>query len=131
MNTFTKLTLAAAIALSPVSLAFAQNADHGAHHPPASPVAQNAANSATTTSTPASGAEASMTEGEVRKVDKDAGKVTIKHGPLKNLDMPAMTMVFRVKDPAMLDQVKAGDKVRFVAEKVEGAFTLVQLENVK
>ncbi len=131
MNALTKLTLAAAIALSPVSLAFAQNADHGAHHPAASPVAQNAADSATTTSAPASGAEASMTEGEVRKVDKDAGKVTIKHGPLKNLDMPAMTMVFRVKDPAMLDQVKAGDKVRFVAEKAGGAFTLVQLENVK
>lgn len=80
---------------------------------------------------PASGAEASMTEGEVRRVDKDAGKVTIKHGPPKNLDMPAMTMVFRVKDPAMLDQVKAGDKVRFVAEKAGGAFTLVQLQSVR
>jgi Cu/Ag efflux protein CusF len=70
-------------------------------------------------------------EGEVKKVDKDAGKITIRHGELKNLGMPAMTMVFRVKDPAMLDQVKAGDKVKFISEKVGGAFTLVQLENVK
>ena len=52
-------------------------------------------------------------QGEVRRVDKEAGKVTIKHGPLTNLDMPAMTMVIRVKDPAMLDQMKAGDKIHF------------------
>src|SRR5688572_9625418 len=64
-----------------------------------------------------------MAEGEVRKVDKDAKKITIKHGPLQRLEMPAMTMVFQVKDPAMLDQVKAGDKIRFDAEKVGGAFT--------
>ena len=68
-----------------------------------------------------------FTHAEVRKVDKDAGKVTLKHGPIANLDMPAMTMVFRVKDPAMLDQVKAGDKVRFRAEKLQGAYTVVEL----
>ncbi len=60
---------------------------------------------------------AEMTDGEVRKVSKDTNKITIKHGEIKNLDMPPMTMVFQVKDPAMLDKVKAGDKVRFAAEK--------------
>ena len=72
-----------------------------------------------------------LSDGEVRKVDKDAKKITIRHGPLKNLDMPAMTMVFQVKDPAMLDQVKAGDKIRFLAEKTGGAYTVTMLEPVK
>jgi Cu/Ag efflux protein CusF len=72
-----------------------------------------------------------MSEGEVRRVDKDGGKLTIKHGPLANLDMPGMTMVFRVKDPAMLDQVKEGDKIKFVADRVAGAITVLQLEVVK
>lgn len=72
-----------------------------------------------------------MSEGEVRKVDKQAQKITIKHGPLANLDMPAMTMVFRVKEPAMLEQVKAGDRVRFQAEKAGGAFTVTRIEPAK
>lgn len=72
-----------------------------------------------------------MADGEIKKVSKDTGKITIRHGELKNLGMPAMTMVFRAGQPAMLDQVKAGDKVRFVAEKVDGAMTVVKLENVK
>jgi Cu/Ag efflux protein CusF len=70
-------------------------------------------------------------DGEVRKVDKDAKKITIKHGPLQSLDMPAMTMVYRVKDPAMLDRVKAGDKVKFVAEKVDNALTVTTIEKAK
>jgi Cu(I)/Ag(I) efflux system periplasmic protein CusF len=70
-----------------------------------------------------------MAEGEVRRVDKDAKKITIRHGPLAKFDMPAMTMVFQVKDPAMLDKVKAGDKVKFDAEKVGGAFMLTALEH--
>ena len=74
---------------------------------------------------------APMSSGEVRKVDKDSGKVTIKHGPLDNLGMPAMTMVFRVKDPAMLDRMKAGDKINFVAEKVNGAITVIRAEPAK
>jgi Cu/Ag efflux protein CusF len=69
----------------------------------------------------------SMSEGEVRKMDKDAQKITIKHGPLKNLDMPPMTMVFRVKDAAMLDAVKKGDKVKFVAENVGGQFVVTEI----
>ena len=74
---------------------------------------------------------APMSTGEVKKVDKSSGKVTIKHGPLDNLGMPAMTMVFRVKDPAMLDQMKEGDKINFVAEKVNGAITVIQAEPAK
>ncbi|HDR9318625.1 TPA: copper-binding protein [Burkholderia vietnamiensis] len=70
----------------------------------------------------------SMSHGEIRKVDLAAGKLTIKHGPLENLGMEAMTMVFKVKDPAMLSQVKVGDKIDFVAEEVNGALTVVKLK---
>jgi Cu(I)/Ag(I) efflux system periplasmic protein CusF len=62
-------------------------------------------------------AQAAMTDGEVRKVDKSRGKITLKHGEIKNLDMPPMTMVFGVRDKALLDKVKAGDKVKFSADK--------------
>ena len=74
---------------------------------------------------------AALSDGEVRRVDKDAKKITVRHGPLANLDMPAMTMVFQVQDPAMLDQVKVGDKVKFQAEKVGGAFTITRIEPAK
>jgi Cu/Ag efflux protein CusF len=70
----------------------------------------------------------SMSHGEIKKVDAAAGKLTIKHGPLENLGMDAMTMVFKVKDPAMLSQVKVGDNIDFVAGKVNGALTVVQLQ---
>ncbi|HEY0061437.1 MAG TPA: copper-binding protein [Telluria sp.] len=73
----------------------------------------------------------SMAEGEIRKVDQDAGKLTIRHGELKNLDMPPMTMVFRVKDKEMLGKLAAGDKVRFSAEKIEGALTVTAIESAK
>ena len=69
-----------------------------------------------------------MSDGEVRKIDKDAGKITLKHGPIPSLDMPEMTMVFRVRDPAMLDQVNVGDKVRFAADKVGGQYTVLSIE---
>ena len=74
---------------------------------------------------------ADMTEGEIRKVDKDNKKITIKHGEIKNLDMPGMTMVFQVKDPAMLDKVKTGDKVRFKAEKANGAMVVTDIQLAK
>jgi len=74
---------------------------------------------------------AALTDGEIRRVDKDAKKITIKHGPIQSLDMPAMTMVFQVKDPALLDRVKAGDKVKFAAEKVGGQFTVTRIETAK
>ena len=79
----------------------------------------------------ASQAAESLSEGEVRKVDKDAQKITVRHGPLANLDMPAMTMVFQVKEAAMLDKVKAGDKVRFRAEKVGGGFVITQIDRAE
>lgn len=68
-----------------------------------------------------------LSAGEVRKVDKGAKKITIKHGPLQNLDMPAMTMVFHVKDAAMLERVKAGDKVRFRAEQEGGTLLVTKI----
>ena len=74
---------------------------------------------------------AMLTEGVVKKVDKAQGKLTLKHGPLENLGMPAMTMVFRVRDANWLDQVKPGDTVRFRADRVNGAFTVTTLEVVK
>jgi len=75
-----------------------------------------------------SGVKDSMSHGEVKKVDAAAGKLTIKHGPLENLGMDGMTMVFKVKDPAMLSQVEVGDKIDFVAEEIDGALTVVKLQ---
>ncbi|WP_175939182.1 copper-binding protein [Caballeronia sp. BCC1704] len=73
-------------------------------------------------------AKNSMSHGEVKKVDNAAGKLTIKHGPLENLGMEGMTMAFKVKDPAMLSQVKVGDKIDFVAEEVNGTLTVTKLQ---
>jgi Cu(I)/Ag(I) efflux system protein CusF len=94
--------------------ALAQQSDHASHHS-AAQIAQAAA----------------LSDGEVRKVDKDAKKITIKHGPLENLDMPAMTMVFQVKDAEVLDKLNAGDKVKFRAEKIGSAYTVTKIEPVK
>ena len=69
-----------------------------------------------------------LTEGEVRKVDIAARKITIQHGPILNLEMPAMTMAFPVKDAAVLEQVKPGDKVRFQAQKIGGVITVTSIE---
>lgn len=104
MKSLVKAALIATLALSSVSGAYAQSE-------PATTTASN-----------------SMSSGEVKKVDKSAGKVTIKHGPLKNIRMDAMTMVFRVKEPSMLEQVKAGDKINFVAEEPNGQLTVTKLE---
>lgn len=72
-----------------------------------------------------------MTNAEVRKVDKDTKKITLKHEEIKNLDMPPMTMVFQVKDVALLDKVKAGDKVRFSAEKAASGYAVTSIEVAK
>lgn len=69
-----------------------------------------------------------MTEGEIRKLSKDTGKLTIKHGPIKNLDMPPMTMVFVAKDPAMLEKVAVGDKVRFSVVEEGGKMVVTELQ---
>ena len=90
--------------------------DHESHHPAAG------ANQ---------GAAADFTTGEVRRVDRDAKKVTLRHGPIANLGMPDMTMVFRVGDPKLLDNLKTGDKVRFKADKVDGQYTVTEMELVK
>lgn len=96
-------------------------------------LASNSGLAQTPTSGPTSQAApaAALTDAEVRKVDKEAAKITLKHGEMKNLEMPAMTMVFHVKDKAMLDQVKAGDKVRFTADKIGGVFTITHIESAK
>lgn len=112
-----KLRVSAIILLGALAstTALAQQApDHSVHH--------------TATAANSSDATAPSTEGEVRKVDKDAKKITIRHGAIVNLEMPPMTMVFLVSDPTMLDRVKAGDKVRFSAEKREGAYTVTKIE---
>jgi Cu/Ag efflux protein CusF len=72
-----------------------------------------------------------MSSGEVRKIDKDAQKITLKHGEIKSMDMPGMTMVFKVLDPTLLDKVKVGDKVMFNAEKRDGAIVVTAIEAVK
>jgi Cu/Ag efflux protein CusF len=101
------IALAALVALAPPVLA--QHAGHG------SPAGAKAASSA-------------LSEGEVRKVDRDARKLTIKHGPIANLDMPPMTMVFGVKDAAALETLKAGDRIRFRAEMEGTNYVVTRIE---
>jgi len=106
-----------------------------AHGPEAKPAQATPATQTTQAqATPATQAAQAMTEmvaGEVRKVDKDTRKITLRHGEIKQLDMPAMTMVFQVKDPAMLEKIKAGDKVMFKAEGKGGALTVTEIEPAK
>ncbi len=71
-----------------------------------------------------------MAEAEVRKVDKEAKKITLKHGPIKNLDMPSMTMVFQVRDTALIEKIAAGDKIMFTAEQLQGAFVMTSVEKL-
>lgn len=73
-------------------------------------------------------AAATNTSGEVRRIDAAGGKITIKHGAISNLNLPPMTLVFHVSDPAMLESVQPGDKVRFHAEKIDGQYTITSLE---
>lgn len=72
--------------------------------------------------------QAQSVDGEVKKVDAEAGKITLKHGEIKNLDMPAMQMAYRVADPAWLKSFQVGDKVKFSADKVNGQFTVTVIE---
>ncbi|HEX2543172.1 MAG TPA: copper-binding protein [Caldimonas sp.] len=92
----------------------------------AAQTAGNASSAADPKALPA--APAALTEADVRKVDAEGGKITLRHAPIPSLDMPAMTMVFRIRDPALLATVKAGDKVRFAAEKAQGAYWVTALE---
>ena len=72
-------------------------------------------------------AQAATAGGEVAKIDKATGRLTLKHDGIKNLDMPPMLMAFRVRDPKMLDGLSVGDRVRFVAERVDGQYTVMSL----
>ena len=72
-----------------------------------------------------------MADGEVTKIDAAQGKITLRHGPIKHLDMDSMSMVFRVQDPAMLKQVKVGDKVKFEADRVNGQITVTRIQKAK
>lgn len=113
LRTFLPLLLTLALA---VPVAAQQKADdHTAHHPAAGASAAAAPD---------------MTDGEVRKVDKDAGKLTLKHSEIKSLEMPPMTMVFNVKDKAVLDKLKAGDKVRFKAVNEGGKYVVTEIRVV-
>ena len=76
-------------------------------------------------------AKPGLTDGEVRKIDKEAGKLTIRHGEIKHLEMPPMTMVFVAKDKTMLDQVKAGDKVRFMVIRENGQMVVTDIQPIK
>jgi Cu/Ag efflux protein CusF len=77
-------------------------------------------------------AQGDMVKGEVKKIDEAAGKITLKHGPIKSLDMDeGMTMVFRVQDPAMLKQVKVGDKVQFEAERTASGIAITKMQKSK
>ncbi len=97
-------------------------------------VAVTGASSVSVAQTPvpaATALQAELSEGEVRKVDPDNRKITLKHGEIKNLDMPPMTMSFNVKDAALLDQLQAGDRIRFRAEKDKGSYWVTVIERVK
>ncbi|MFJ7566186.1 copper-binding protein [Herminiimonas sp. NPDC097707] len=110
MKTIAQISIALAVGLTSASLTFANDAHHHA------------------TDARSSESVAAMSEGVVRKVDKENGEITIRHGELKNLGMQPMTMVFRIKDVAMLDLAKVGDKISFVAENSGGQLTVTQLE---
>lgn len=116
MNTHARLTVLAALGMG----LFAAALSAGAQGLPTAAPAASATNPAA----------ADMASGEVRRVDKAAGKLTLRHGEIKSLDMPPMTMVFQVLDTAWLDRLKIGDKVRFRAEHQGGAYRVIELQLV-
>ena len=75
-------------------------------------------------------AQTANANGEVVKLDKEAGRITLKHGEIKNLDMPPMTMAFRVKDRQFLRELAVGDRVRFAAERIDGNYTVTELNKL-
>lgn len=87
---------------------------HDSHHP--------------SQAAPAAAPAADLTEGEVRRLDRAAGKLTLRHGEIRNLDMPPMTMVFGVRDPAVLAALKPGDKVRFRVVEEGGSYVVTEIQ---
>lgn len=110
MKKFTTLLLAS-LALIALPGAHADDSHHAASAKPGASAATDTSN---------------MAEGEVRKLDKANNKITLKHGEIKNLEMPGMTMVFRVKEPAMLETLQVGDKIKFKAERINGAIVVTE-----
>lgn len=119
MTSLVQILLLAVTATAPVAGMAQQKADeHAGHHAAAQSGAAQA------------DAAAGMAEGEVRRVDKEGARLTLKHGEIKNLDMPPMTMVFAVNDRAALDKLKVGDKVRFKAINDGGKYTVTEIQVV-
>ena len=116
MNRFSIFCASAAMTLA-AGFANAQSHEHAQH--------------SASTSTPSATADVPLTAGVVKKIDKVAGKLTIQHGPVLNLNMPAMTMAFKAKDTTMIDQVKPGDAINFVLERINGTLTVTRLELTK
>ncbi|WP_326538023.1 copper-binding protein [Pseudorhodoferax sp.] len=111
----------ARILLAAAALAFSAAAPaQGTHDGHAGHGAQSSA--------PSDAAADAMALGEVRRIDRAQGRITLRHGPLPKLGMGAMTMVFRAADASLLERVNEGDKVRFAAERIDGALTVVALE---
>lgn len=129
-KTMTAVLAVAAAMLHPP--AQAQSHDHSGHSSHGSPSARSQSappsSPSANPSSPATGSAAALVDGEVRRVDRAAHKLTLRHGPIPSLDMTAMTMVFRVADASMLNAVKTGDKVRFAAERVGGDLTVTRIE---
>jgi Cu(I)/Ag(I) efflux system protein CusF len=122
LSTFSEGTTLRAIAVLTAALSLPGLA-------PAAPAHSHAPHAAAAPgSTTAASTAAPLSEADVRKVDRKNGRITLRHGEIRSLDMPAMTMVFRVRDPALLDAVKAGDKVRFSAERSQGSLWVTAME---
>ena len=115
--TFTTTALAVGFSLAGMPVAIAEPGHEGDH--PAAAAATTAEKARP------------MVAAEVTKIDEAAGKITLKHGDIPNLDMTGMTMVFKANDPAMLKTVKAGDKVKFTADKVNGQISVMSIEKAK
>ncbi|MDP1894929.1 MAG: copper-binding protein [Hydrogenophaga sp.] len=116
-------TLLALLLASGMALAQTHNHAHGA---PATTETPAAATPTAPTETASNGLP--WAEAEIRRIDAAAGKLSLKHGDIKNLDMPPMTMVFQLQDKALLGKLKVGDRVRFTADKVNGSYTVVDIQ---
>ncbi|MEZ5652596.1 MAG: copper-binding protein [Burkholderiaceae bacterium] len=118
MNTITQtLAVAAALTIAGAALAADDHAGHGQAHGAGGSHAAAPAGQSTDT-----------VEGEVRRIDKAGGKLTIKHGPIRHLDMPPMTMDFTARDPGLLEGVRRGDRIRFTADEIDGKLTITGIE---
>lgn len=110
---FVAIPILLAVLFAGPTLAQQKADDHSAHHPAGAATAGD------------------LADGEVRRIDKGAAKLTLRHGEIKHLDMPSMTMVFQVTDPSLLDRVKVGDKVKFRAEKTPAGYAVTAIETIK